>query len=63
MNEQLMTAGLILVNTLLQRAMQVSSKIQSGTLTQEFLDAQTVEDAEARQRQLDALERAKVEGR
>lgn len=63
MNEQVMAAGLMLVNTLLQRAMQVSSRIQAGTLSQDFLDAQQIEDGEARQRQLDALERAKAEGR
>lgn len=63
MNEQVMAAGLMLMNTLLQRAMQVSSQIQAGTLSQDFLDAQTIEDGESRQRQLDALERARAEGR
>lgn len=63
MNEQLLTTGLMLVNTLLQRAMQVSSRIQSGTLDQAYLDAQQIEDAQARERQLEALERAKAEGR
>jgi hypothetical protein len=63
MNEQVLAAGLMLVNTLLQRAMQVSAQIQAGTLSQDFLDAQQIEDAEARQRQLDALDRARTEGR
>lgn len=63
MNEQVMAAGMILVNTLLQRAIQVSAQIQAGTLTQSFLDAQQIEDGEARQRQLDSLDRAKAEGR
>jgi uncharacterized protein YbaP (TraB family) len=62
-NEQVLAAGLMLVNTLLQRAMQVSAQIQAGTLTQAFLDAQQVEDAEARDRQIAALEQAKAEGR
>lgn len=63
MNEQLMTAGLMLVNTLLQRAIAVSAKIQDGTLDQAYMDAQQIEDAEARERQLEALARAKAEGR
>lgn len=63
MNEQLFTAGLMLVNTLLQRAMAVSAKIQDGTLDQAYMDAQQIEDAEARERQLEALARAKADGR
>jgi hypothetical protein len=63
MNEQVMAAGIMLVNTLLQRAIQVSSRIQAGTLSQDFLDAQQIEDGEARERQIAALERALTEGR
>ncbi|WP_157071694.1 hypothetical protein [Steroidobacter denitrificans] len=63
MNEQLLTAGLMLMNTLLQRAMQVSAQIQAGTLDRAYLDAQLIEDVEARQMQLAALERARAEGR
>lgn len=63
MNEQVMAAGLVLVNTLLQRAMQVSAHIQAGTLSQEYLDAQQIEDGEARNRQIESLARAKAEGR
>lgn len=63
MNEQLMAAGLMLVNTLLQRAMAVSAKIQNGTLDQAYMDAQQIEDGQARERQIEALERAKAEGR
>ena len=63
MNDQLMTAGLILLNQLLQRAAQVSTRIQTGTLDKAFLDAQQIEDAASRERQLEALNRARGEGR
>lgn len=63
MGSQEFQLGLILLNSLLSRAAQVSDRMQAGTLDKAALDELTAADAKARDDQLAALERARAEGR
>jgi hypothetical protein len=63
MNEELLLAGAQVLDTLLQRAAIVSTRMANGTLTREFLDELEVQDDAARVRQVEARDRAQQEGR
>jgi hypothetical protein len=57
------TLVLMLLNSLLQRAAQVSNRIQAGAIDDAAMQELIAADDQARQEQLAALERARAEGR
>lgn len=63
MNERNLSLALMLLNSLLQRAAQVSNRLQAGDLDDAALDDLVAQDEEAREEQLLALEKARAEGR
>lgn len=63
MSPELVQLGIMIINASLQRAMEVSNRIASGTLSQAYLDSLSSDDDRARADQIAARDRAVAEGR
>ena len=63
MNEQTLQLALMVLNGLLQRAAEISSRIKAGDLDLDGLRQLVEADDKARADQIEALARAKAEGR
>lgn len=63
MSPELIQLGVMLINSSLRRAMDVSTHMENGTLTKEYLDSLVTDDDRARAEQIASRDRAKAEGR
>lgn len=63
MTPELIQLGLMVINTALQRAAEVSTHMSNGTLTPEYLDSLATDDDRARADQIAARDKARAEGR